>query len=127
MLSRYTIYRRRPADAGPLPDGVRQDTRYRTRHILRPTQEIVEAYLGQTGDDHFARFRRDYLALLNQRFADDRAGFDQLAEMALQEDVYLGCSCPTQKNPDVRHCHTWLALQFMQTYYPELEVWFPEK
>ncbi|MEW4456367.1 hypothetical protein AB1L30_27135 [Bremerella sp. JC817] len=127
MLSRYTIYRRRPADAGPLPEGVRQDTRYRTRHILRPTQEMVEAYLGQTGDDHFARFRRDYLVLLDQRFTDDRAGFDQLAELALQEDVYLGCSCPTQKNPDVRHCHTWLALQFMQTHYPELEVWFPEK
>jgi len=69
MLSRYTIYRRRPADAGPLPNGIRQDTRYRTRHILRPTEEIVEAYLADPTDINGACFKKKYLALLDERIS----------------------------------------------------------
>jgi len=65
MLSRYTIYRRRPAGAGPLPDGIRQDTRYRTSHILRPKEDIVEAYLADPTDAAWRTFKRRYLALLS--------------------------------------------------------------
>ena len=57
MLSRYTIYRRRPANAGPLPNGIRRDTRYRTSHILRPTEDIVEAYLADPTDAAWADSR----------------------------------------------------------------------
>jgi hypothetical protein len=28
--------------------------------------------------------------------------------------------------PDVRRCHTWLALELMKELYPELEVRFPD-
>jgi hypothetical protein len=46
--------------------------------------------------------------------------------MAQFHDVWLGCNCPTAKNPDVRRCHTVLALQFMKERYPALEVRIPE-
>ena len=46
-------------------------------------------------------------------------------KMAKEKDVFLGCSCPTRKNPDVNRCHTVLALQFMKENFPELEVEFP--
>jgi hypothetical protein len=125
MLSRYTIYRRRPPDAGPLPDGFRQDTRHRFRHILRPTKEIVEAYLTDPTDAAWRTFKRAYLAVLKERFREDRTPFDRLAQLAIDNDVYLGCSCPTKKNPIHGRCHIFLALEFMQKKYPKLEVVVP--
>ena len=126
MLSRYTIYRKRPKDAGPLPEGMRKDTRYRTSHILRPTEEIVKAYLGDPTDAAWHTFKREYLALLSERFRDDRTQFDELAELAMKNDVFLGCSCPTKKNPIPERCHTYLALEFMYKKYPELDVVIPD-
>ncbi|MCA9116094.1 MAG: hypothetical protein KDA79_13485 [Planctomycetaceae bacterium] len=125
MLSRYTMSRRRPADAGPLPEGVRKDTRWRTRHILRPTQQMVEQYLADPDEEAWQEFRGAYRALLKSRFEQDRGPFDELAALAGSRNVYLGCSCPTKQNPDVRHCHTWVALEFMQEQYPAVEVVFP--
>lgn len=125
MLSRYTMYRRRPPDAGPLPDGVRQDARWRTHHLLRPTQEMVEEYLEDPEGD-WKEFKAAYRHLLEDRYRDDPAAFEKLAQLATEQDVYLGCNCPTHKNPDVRHCHTWLALEFMKEKYPRLKVVFPK-
>ncbi len=125
MLGRYTIYRgkRPPHDA--LPRGVRQDTRKHTSHCLRPAAEMVEKFLADPAAVSWDEFRTDYLALLESRFAADSGPFDTLAERARREDVFLGCSCPTRKNPDVRHCHTFAALQFMQQRYPDLHVVLP--
>jgi len=125
MLSRYTIYRRRPANAGPLPKGIRQDTRYRTKHVLRPGEDIVEAYLADPTDKAWQRFKRAYLALLEQRFGENCQPFDELAGLAADNDVFLGCNCPTQKNPVPGRCHTYLALEFMKKKYPELNVVIP--
>jgi hypothetical protein len=127
VLSRYTIYRgrQRPAEAGPLPDGVRRDTRHRTRHILRPTKTIVEAYLADPTEAAWRKFKRDYLALLRERFREDRTRFDELAELAADKDVFLGCSCPTTKNAVPGRCHTYLALEFMKKKYATLEVVVP--
>jgi uncharacterized protein YeaO (DUF488 family) len=127
MLSRYTIYRRRPADAGPLPNGIRQDTRYRTSHVLRPTEEIVEAYLADPTDTAWRTFKKQYLALLDERFRQDGTPFDNLAALAEDDDVFLGCNCPTKKNPAPCRCHTYLALEFMQKKYPRLKVTIPAK
>lgn len=124
MLSRYQM--RRGARAADLPEGVRQDTRKHTRHVLRPTDAIVKAYLAKPSDAAWAKFAERYRALLEQRFAEDRAPFDELARLARETDVWLGCSCPTKANPSVRHCHTWLALEFMRERYPDLEVRMPE-
>ena len=125
MLSRYTMYRRRPKNAGPLPEGIRKDTRYATRHVLRPTKEIVETYLADPTDKAWQEFRRAYLDILEARLRDEPAPFLELVEMATENDVYLGCSCPTQKNPIVGRCHTYLALEFMKARFPELEVVVP--
>lgn len=125
MLARYTIYRRRPKDAGPLPSGIRKDTRWRTKHVLRPTKELVDSLLADPSDEAWEQFSQVYLALLGERFAEDRRPFDELAETAMREDVHIGCSCPTRKNPDVRHCHTYLALRFMDEAYPDLAVIYP--
>lgn len=125
MLSRYTIHRRRPANAGPLPTGIRQDTRYRTSHILRPSEEIVETYLANQTDAAWRSFKAAYLALLAERFREDRASFDSLAGLATDNDVFLGCNCPTRKNPVPGRCHTYVALGFMKKKYPTLEVVIP--
>lgn len=123
MLARYTMKRGKPASE--LPPGVRQDTRKHTRHCLRPTAELVESYLASPTPEAWVSFERDYLELVERRFQEDRAPFDELARSAGEKDVYLGCSCPTKKNPDVHHCHTVLALRFMKHRYPKLEVLFP--
>lgn len=120
MLARYTMVRGAPASK--LPKGVRQDTRKHTRHVLRPTAELVEAALGHDDAASWRDFAAAYRKLLAERFAHDRAPFDDLAELARRERVYLGCSCPTARQPDVRRCHTSLALAFMKEKYPDLEV-----
>ena len=44
---------------------------------------------------------------------------------AASNDVFLGCNCPTKKNPILGRCHTYLALEFMQKKYPSLDVVIP--
>ena len=125
MLARYKMYRGRlPADV-TLPEGVRQDTRKHTKHCLRPPDRIVAAYLAEPTLKSWKKFRLEYLRILEGRYESDRAPFDKLAELAATESVYLGCSCPTGKNPDVNQRHTVPALEFMKEHYPTLEVQFP--
>src|SRR4029453_8181950 len=109
MRARFSMVRGAPASK--LPKGTRQDTRKHTRHVLRPEAEMVLSALGH-GDAAWRTFARDYRALLDARFKKDRTSFDELAELARNGDVYLGCSRPTKKNPDVRRCHTALAHRF---------------
>jgi hypothetical protein len=129
MLTRYKIYRgKRPPDE-PLPAGIRQDTRRHTNHCLRPTREIVEAYLATP--DHLKKkawsvFEQQYNKLIKRRYDEDRRPFDQLADLAQSQDVYIGCNCPTKQNPEPDHCHTILALRFMKSRYRRLDVHFPQ-
>ena len=125
MLARYTMYRGKHPASDPLPDGIRQDTRKHTRHCLRPAAEMVLRYLADPGSYPWREFERDYLRLLSDRFNADRRPFDALAKLAAEDDVFIGCSCPTKKNPEVSHCHTVLALRFMHEHYPELSIMFP--
>ncbi|HVZ34742.1 MAG TPA: hypothetical protein VG963_20080 [Polyangiaceae bacterium] len=125
MLGRYRIVRGARGSDDPLPEGVRQDTRKHTRHVLRPSAEMVAAFFEQPGEAGFRRFRSTYLKLLQERFRSQRAEFDALAELAQQRDVFLGCNCPTAKQPDVHHCHTYLALGFLAEHYPGLNVSWP--
>lgn len=132
MLGRYTIRRGAPIDALPsrVRSGTRVDTRKHTRHCLRPTAAMVTAMLGATPAARqaaFADFERDYLELLAARNAADPAPFDALRDAALGGDVFLGCNCPTRAQPDVRNCHTVLALRFLAARYPELDVETPER
>ncbi len=128
MLSRYTIYRGARPPSDPLPDGIRQDIRWRsTRHPLHPPEQIVKQYLEAPGAKAWQALRRAYLAELTRRFREDRTPFDELAALAKDSDVFLGCNCPTKKNPRVDHCHTWLALEFMKKKYPKLKVVFPPR
>jgi len=126
MLSRYTIRRGKAAKAHPPPAGRRYDIRKHISHALSPTPEMVESYLADPNESTWRRFAGDYRALIEQRFAEDAAPFDRLAEEARHEDVYLGCNCPTKTNPRVDRCHTWVALQFMEEHYPDLKVVCPD-
>lgn len=127
MLARYQLIRgKRPAD-DPLPEGHRIDVRKHTNHVLRPDARSVVALLADPSDAAFARYRRDYLALLDRRFSDDRNAFDDLAALARKTNVYIGCNCPTKKQPDVNRCHTVLALEFMKEKYPSLDIRFPSR
>jgi hypothetical protein len=125
MLKRYKMYRFARPPEDPMPEGIRQDTRRHTKHVLRPTKEIVDAYLADPSDAAWQQFQEAYGALLESRFQTDRRAFDKLAALAATKDVYLGCSCPTKKNPHPGHCHTYLALQFMKEKYPDLDIETP--
>lgn len=124
MLARYRIPRGVPASK--LPQGIRQDTRKHTRHILRPEAQYVREFFENPTETLWRRAMDHYRADLERRFAADRQPFDALADLARDHDVYIGCSCPTKKVPDVRKCHTWTALEFMQEKYPDLEVRMPQ-
>lgn len=124
MLARYSMVRGAPSSA--LPQGIRQDTRKHTKHVLRPTEEMVRKYLSAPTDAAWREFAARYRALLDERFAADRTPFDELAALARDNDVYLGCSCPTKANPDVRRCHTTLALAYMKCRYRNLDVRMPD-
>lgn len=126
MLGRYRIVRGRRPPEMPLPRGKRYDTRKHTRHVLRPSAALVEQFLAEPSEPAFRRFRRAYLEELERRFEHDRAPFDALAREAERGAVYLGCNCPTARQPTVRRCHTWLALEFMRQRYPHLAIEFPE-
>lgn len=122
MLARYRIVRGKRPPGDPLPKGVRVDTRKHTRHVLRPEADAVRAFLGNPTQAGFATFAKRYRSALEKRFKADRETFDALAAQAREEAVHLGCSCPSRANPDVKRCHTVLALAFMKRKYPKLEV-----
>lgn len=131
MLGRYQI--RRGASLAALPErvrhGIRQDTRKHTRHCLRPEAAMVTALLQSSLADRataFTAFARAYRDLLTRRVAVDPRPFDALAALARDHDVFLGCSCPTARNPETTHCHTVLALRFLADRYPGLSVELPD-
>ena len=128
VLARYSIERGRKLADLPrrVREATRQDTRKHTRHILRPDADEVTLYLANPGGAAWTRFRRAYRETLRARFRDGRGPFDELAAAATAGDVLIGCNCPTAKNPDVRRCHTVLALHFMQERYPDLDVELPD-
>ncbi|MEM6990247.1 MAG: hypothetical protein AAF721_07115 [Myxococcota bacterium] len=128
MLARYRIVRGRRPPGDPLPEGTRQDTRKHTRHVLHPEPELVEDFLKDaTEPKRWAAFKKGYQRLLAKRFAADRAPFEALAEAARTGDVHIGCACPTLRQPDVHHCHTVLALRFMQARFKDLDVRVPDR
>jgi hypothetical protein len=86
---------------------------------------MVERYLAAVSDEAWERFRSDYLGLLEERFTSAPEPFEALANQARDADVYLGCSCPTAKNPDVSRCHTVSALAFMRRRFAGLDVRMP--
>jgi hypothetical protein len=126
VLGRFQIIRGKRPPGNPLPAGRRFDVRKHTDHVLRPDAKSVQGLLEHVTASTFRRFAVEYRALLAARFKKDRAPFDELAALARETDVYIGCNCPTKKNPDVRRCHTVLALEFMKKKYPDLDVVLPE-
>lgn len=124
MITRYTIVRGAPASS--LPVGIRQDTRKHTRHVLRPSADLVDSVLGANASESaWQAYPARYRAILEERWRTERAAFDRLAQMARFHDVYLGCNCPTAKQPDVSRCHTMHALAFLAERYPDLDVRLP--
>ena len=101
------------------------DARWRTKHILRPTEEMVKEYLASPHESAWRDYRKAYFDVLTRRFCEDRTPFDRLVDLAMTVDVLIGCSCPTHANPRLDHCHTFLALEFIQSKYSELQVEFP--
>lgn len=86
---------------------------------------MVLDYLSNPSAEAWKQYEAKYLIVLRRRFKHRRGEFDKLAALAMREDVYIGCSCPTTVNPDPLRCHTVLALHFMKVEYPELTVEFP--
>ena len=109
-----------------MPDGIRKDTRSYRNHILSPSEPLVKEYLAAPNEAAWRKFKREYLKLLERGFKKDHSSFVKFAQLAIEQDVFIGCSCPTKVNPDITHCHTYLALQFMKKKFPKLHVVFPK-
>jgi hypothetical protein len=124
MLARYHIVRGKRPPGEPLPEGHRIDVRKHTKHVLAPEPRAVEAFLEDPSAGGYRRFAAEYRKLLAARYKSRRGEFDALAADAVDEAVYIGCNCPTAKNP-IEHCHTVLALQFMKKKYPKVRVVMP--
>ena len=127
ILGRYTMRQFPDENVGPPPVGIHKDTRKHQNHCLSPTPEMVKKYLSDPTAGAWTIFRSSYLELLEKHFAERKSEFDELANLAMKDDVYIGCSCPTKNNPSVYHCHTVLALQFMKEIYPQLTVVMPSR
>lgn len=124
MLGRYTIVR--GATRASYPAGIRQDTRKHTRHFLAPTPELVaEVFANRRSATAWDAYADRYRALIDARYTADPARFRLLATMARWHDVWLGCSCPSSKNPDVMRCHTVIALRFMKERFPSIAILLP--
>ena len=106
----------------PKPKGHWILTQWKNRTCVSPTQDLVNEYLNNPTDAAWAKYEETYRRVLEERFAADRKPFDELARLAREGDVHLGCSCPTKDNPNPLHCHTALAQKFMKEKYPDLEV-----
>ena len=94
-------------------------------HFLRPWWLLLIAAAVAISWLWRRRFAADYRRLLAARRRERPEAFDALARAAREGDLWLGCNCPTARNPDVRRCHTFLALAFLSTAYPDLEVAWP--
>jgi hypothetical protein len=125
MVNRYKVCRRKRPAGEPLPNGLRRDTRKHTRHCLRPSAELVNQFLGQPSSASRKDFATEYWRTLIARYEEDPAPFDRPAKLASKDEIYIGCSCPTKKNPEVDYCHTVLALRLIAGNYPELDVEYP--
>ncbi|MBK7092877.1 MAG: hypothetical protein IPH59_14355 [bacterium] len=127
MLARYQIpprfHKIPPGD--PALKGTRLDTRKNHNYVFCPTPEMVEAYFNDMTPKGWKLFTKNYRRLLQERFETRREEFDKWATVAAESDLFLGCSCPTERNPNLEQCHTWLALEFMQKKYPKLKIEFP--
>jgi hypothetical protein len=74
---------------------------------------MVEDFLANPNDEAWLRFRDGCHALLKTRQLEEPERFVELASLSSDNDVLIGCSCPTAKQPHIERCHTWLALEFM--------------
>ncbi len=101
------------------------DTTYAAKHFLSPTEAMVKKYQSSPSDTAWREYENEYLKIIQERFEKNQELFDVLARRAMNENVKLGCFCPTRRIPDVYMCHTVIALRFMQEKYPELEVELP--
>lgn len=127
MLARYRIPRI-PPPGYKKPDGKCIDIRYRwKRRCLAPPKKLVLDYLENPSERTWKVYEKKYLELLKSRYTTRKEEFDEIVSLAKDNDVHLGCSCPTIKNPDVYRCHTVLALRFMKQKYPRLKVKFPQE
>jgi len=109
----------------PLPQGIRISTLHKTEHCFAQTKEIVQVYLEKPTSENWDIYVKKYIALLEHRFIERRKEFEEIADLAMNNNVFIGCYCPTKKNPDVYRCHTVLALKFMKDKYPDLIVKLP--
>jgi len=70
-LHRYTTIRGLGREH--LPQGIRQDTRKHTRHVLRPDTDDVVRYFADPTDAGWEQFAKSWRTCVEQRFADDPA------------------------------------------------------
>src|SRR5262245_7898554 len=100
MLGRYKHQR-----YVPKPKGHWILTQWKNKTCVSPTEDLVNEYLNKVSDAAWEKYERTYLRILEERFSTDRQPFDELARLAREGDVHIGCSCPTKENPTHQHCH----------------------
>jgi uncharacterized protein YeaO (DUF488 family) len=71
-------------------------------HVLAPTWELVMGF--KKGRIAWEQYEGQYLQLLRDRYKTKKAEFDELVQMAMQEDIVLICFCVSDST-----CHRRLA------------------
>ena len=62
-------------------------------------KSLFKEYLEDPSEAAWRKFKREYSSLLELRFKEDRSSFVKFAQLAIGQDVFIGCSCPTKTIP----------------------------
>ena len=77
---------------------------------LAPTHEIRDNWLKHHG--RWEDYERDYFALLAER----------KIEQHLDHDLFAGPTALLCAEPTPEHCHRRLVLEYLQRYWPDIEI-----
>ena len=83
---------------------------YRHEPLLAPTQDLLDSYKKQKGA--WADYARAFLALLTERHV----------ETALPRDLFAVPTVLLCSEPAAEHCHRRLVLEYLQGYWPEIQI-----
>ena len=90
-------------------DGERLDITIRNNpaHVLSPTWHMVMKF--KVNRTSWPAYKRQYMALMQERWKDRRDDFLSILATARKKDIYLACFCHED-----RHCHRRLAKEFLE-------------
>lgn len=82
-------------------------------NTFAPTWVMVEGF--KDGSINEAEYKKRYLAVMRNRYKENREPFKKLVEKALSSDIALACYCPSET-----FCHRMLLVDILLKIEPKL-------